>query len=746
MIRVVRDEDGGLTMAIPETLRALTEARLEEWFLEAIETEPLAVDDLLGVLDHLGKTNRQELADSWAEMLQDVLAQGADDRPVLRLLQLRHTWHGREAGFRERCRAAAKAGFSSRLGKAFVNALGDDAGMPPAEWLRRLELLFALAPGVLCYDRTWGFGVVARLDAFYAKVTVDFTRKRGHAMTFGYASEALKLIDETHLLARRHRDPEALQSLVRDNPAEVVRIALRSYGPLTMQQLKEALVDDVIPESAWKRFWDEARPVLQSDPLVDIPARRNDSISLLATARSHDDDWFAGLLETRDFSAIFEAIDELESARDVGLLPEALRAAVADRLAFVIWGAEGKQPGVVVRALLTARRLGLFDAEGRLGPRRVTSGATIDSLIAPGAFLEVIESTPARLLNPFLQAVMDHDSQTGIRVMLETLSGMTYGTLAAVIAFLKAHGGGGDVGEAMAAQFRAQGGSVAQILWLLKGPDRELADGVAGRGAIMMQAVERLEGTENGEHLRTQNQLRTLFEDGAWMAKALAELDPDQREMLLQRVRFSRGWDEIGRRTVIAGMVKAFPELEQILIDKRGAKAPAQGRARMTSWRSYRARQQQLKALVEDEIPANAREIAVARSYGDLRENAEYKYAKEQQRILYRRRDEIEGDLALVKGTDFSNIDPTRAGMGTCVVIRRPSGAEDRYVILGEWDRDEALNIISNRSKIAERLEGHVAGDSVELPASLGDETCQVLSVEALTDNVLEWLKADQES
>ena len=58
---------------------------------------------------------------------------------------------------------------------------------------------------------------------------------------------------------------------------------------------------------------------------------------------------------------------------------------------------------------------------------------------------------------------------------------------------------------------------------------------------------------------------------------------------------------------------------------------------------------------MQKKIPANSKEIAVARSYGDLRENHEYKAAKEMQKILMRRKEELETQLARARGTDFSN-------------------------------------------------------------------------------------------
>ena len=69
--------------------------------------------------------------------------------------------------------------------------------------------------------------------------------------------------------------------------------------------------------------------------------------------------------------------------------------------------------------------------------------------------------------------------------------------------------------------------------------------------------------------------------------------------------------------------------------------------------------------MVQKYIPANSKEIAVARSYGDLRENHEYKAAKEMQKILIRRKSELEAQLVRARGTDFANPRTDVVSIGT---------------------------------------------------------------------------------
>mgnify|MGYP003980326587 FL=1 len=78
--------------------------------------------------------------------------------------------------------------------------------------------------------------------------------------------------------------------------------------------------------------------------------------------------------------------------------------------------------------------------------------------------------------------------------------------------------------------------------------------------------------------------------------------------------------------------------------------------------------------------------------------------------------------------------------MGTTVSIRRTDGGEDCYCILGEWDRDEDLRIISSLSRLAQLLDGHGVGDSVALPGNSGDDVCEIIRVEGLSEAVMGWL------
>ncbi|MBC8867789.1 MAG: hypothetical protein H8E44_00130, partial [Planctomycetes bacterium] len=228
-------------MVLPNELASKSADELEEWFLTSVEEPEPPMAELLDVLSYLVSRGASAQASSWAELLQDTLGEKGDSENALKLLQLRHGWQGDRSGFRDTCVEAITATFRSRLHRIFVKNAGLDSGCELLESLRRLDVMLRFAPGMPCHDNTWGFGVIKRVDDFYEKIIVDFSSKPSHEMSLSYGAEALELISDDHILARKSADPDALKELVQNDPGEVVRIALRSYGPLTAAELQEKM-------------------------------------------------------------------------------------------------------------------------------------------------------------------------------------------------------------------------------------------------------------------------------------------------------------------------------------------------------------------------------------------------------------------------------------------------------------------------------------------------------------------------
>jgi len=140
---------------------------------------------------------------------------------------------------------------------------------------------------------------------------------------------------------------------------------------------------------------------------------------------------------------------------------------------------------------------------------------------------------------------------------------------------------------------------------------------------------------------------------------------------------------------------------------------------------------EELRKLKSVDRPDVIRAIAEARAHGDLKENAEYHAAKEQQGFIEARIKDIEGKLSHKQVIDVSAVDARgKVIFGSTVVIHDENkDKEITYKIVGEDEADIKAGMISYSSPIARALIGKDEGDAIEFQAPDGLKTFEILEV-----------------
>ncbi len=145
----------------------------------------------------------------------------------------------------------------------------------------------------------------------------------------------------------------------------------------------------------------------------------------------------------------------------------------------------------------------------------------------------------------------------------------------------------------------------------------------------------------------------------------------------------------------------------------------------------------ELKRLKAVERPKIVKEIAEARSHGDLSENAEYHAAKEKQSHLEGRIAQVEDWIARAEVIDVSRHKGDRVVFGATVTLAdADSGDEVRYRIVGELEADLKLSKISVTSPIARALIGKSEGDTVQVRSPGGEREYEISLVEFIEEEV----------
>lgn len=710
----------------------------EVQMLQCLEKEPPEISPLVHPLTVLFRED-PETADAHAKLIRITLAEKACLEQLVGFYQVMADWHATDRDWRKKAlKELTKAFERDALYLRLLELCGlESPRVRVKEAFRRIGVMARLKPGAFVFVKNFGFGILNDVRHDEGKVVIDFPNRPGHEMNMAFAAEVTDLIAPTHLFAMKHTDAAKLDAMVEENPAEVVRIALRSFGPTPAAQLQSLLVPEILPEAKWKTFWAKARKDLKDDSLVVIPSKRSEPIELLSQEKSYDAAWFRSFGEQRNMEALLQQMEELLEAQPEGGKAGDERATLVDRLRFVVIGGEGKHHDFMVRAWLISRRLGLTPGEVHL--ENFLERATHSE-----GMLNIVQALSAAMTKDFFAAMADTDPEGTDEALLKVLPELEYSALNEAIQLLFAHGKEDRVASALRQGWNQWSSEVDVMYWLSQHREKISAWNYGNVPDLVARLLKVVNRDYAGARLRVQNQLREIFRQPSWLKDVLSSMDERQRRAFTQGVKDSTAWEQLDKASVLGQIVKIDGSLQDIVSGKADEQAAA---LRPSTWvsshRSYKEKQAQLQKLINKDIPENTREIAVAREHGDLRENFEYKAAKDTQRLLMARKAEIEAQLRDVKPTDFSEFPTELAGIATTVTLTPADGGEIQYHILGEWDSDADRNIIASGSGLAKALQGHAAGDVVEIPGEQGPVKVTLQAVKPLAPDLLTWLSGE---
>jgi transcription elongation GreA/GreB family factor len=238
----------------------------------------------------------------------------------------------------------------------------------------------------------------------------------------------------------------------------------------------------------------------------------------------------------------------------------------------------------------------------------------------------------------------------------------------------------------------------------------------------MLTAMERDQFNE-----KRSNKLRDyIMDDPTLLVELIGSADLEVIKDLTRALQLSPCFDDMDKRSLLARIVKSYPAV-QTMISGEQSRAEKAETALVVSWESLERRKNEYAELVQKTIPANSKEIAVARSYGDLRENHEFKAAKEMQKILMRRKSELEAQIVRAQGSDFANTRTDVVGIGCTVSVTDLERQHaESFTILGAWDSDPDKGVISYLTAVGQALLNAKPGQEVEVPVEGGKRRYRV--------------------
>jgi len=666
--------------------------RVEELWLEALDATPISTTELFEVRRLTWKAGRKNLARTLLELLADSLEEGSESAEAL-------------AALRELVRLASPKP-PTELTERMINAFSRERSESPSleAVLEKYPMVTARRPieeleaaecwldhdlGSVVEVVGQGVGRVVDLNLQLENIKVDLGGSRPVSIPFGAVRRHLRPLPEGDFRRRKVEIPEELAAFVENEPGAALAEVLESLNePSGVSAIKAAL-EGLLPTAKWNSWWTKAR----KNPRI----LSSGSGSRLRYTVSHSAE-----------GADEALLEELRTAPPSGRLAIARRLAARDQetasaaaavLKDSLAGLESSEPGLAWQtAGILASLPGGGDAANSSRQRLIQTDAPLvllsgiaDRSARSDALTAIVESSPDGWPEVWAEWLL-HEEGTNL--------------LAEITAKLEAAGHAELVDQAMEAVFRNHANHPAQFVWACEAMSEDNCP-QAIRSRMTPSILEKIpDAITRKEFSSIRGRAKGLLDGGKVAIRLLMESANAQ-----QAARFSQR---------IARLDSVEPQRQRLVEQaaQHQHKDPAADeRPVLAATKSaVEAKQEELRTLLEVDIPRTLKGINAAAAEGDLRENFEYHMLRDRQELQSARAAKIQEELTQVRILEPGAADVSAVNIGTVIHLEDEDGnILEPITILGAWDADLDRRIFANGSDLAQRMLGRKPGDEVEI-------------------------------
>jgi transcription elongation factor GreA len=591
----------------------------------------------------------------------------------------------------------------------------------------------AMEPGAFVMHRSWGFGQIKSYDDASQRLIIDFKGKPGHPMDPAFCVNTMEVLPPKHLLVRKETDGARIAELIADNPAQLVVEALESYPnhATTVIDLELTLAQ-VIGEDKFKKWWSSAKKALVKDPRISVPEKKTECYVLRETPVSAEDEileQFNGTRSARRRIALAEELIGSVGKGEVKTDLSVILSGVADavKVSNQIDAAE-RLYGAAIRDDL-AKHLGV--EASTFEPQQAELVANVRDLPA------IAEKIPVHFQSRFLELVNETHPIEARDILFNLLKTSQGKFTTECINFLVEHGHSDELAATLKRWQTEQNLRAPVLLWIVKNRHSKKFAKLLN-DLITPRLLSAIFFAIDYEALQAASARRIpladiLSEDTDLIGDLLSTADPETARDLANTLMLNQGFEELTKKSLLARFIKIFPKIQSLVA------ADAEGREEqlLVSRSSYDRKREEYETIVSKKIPENSKAIAVAREHGDLKENSEYKMAKQDQQVLMAQKAQLERELGRARITDFKEATADQVSVGSVVEVRSEgTGQTTRYTVLGAWDSDPANHVISYKTALGAALVGRKVGETVKVRSGAAEESYVVVSIARYIDAV----------
>ncbi len=587
--------------------------------------------------------------------------------------------------------------------------------------------LEAMEAGSYVVHRSWGFGQIKSYDDSAQKLLINFEGKKAHPMDPAFCVSTLDVLPDNHLLVRKQTESAKIKDLIENNPAQLIVEALQSYPNNATTAIDlEITLAQVLGEEKFKKWWSTAKKAIAKDPRISVPAKKTECYVLRETPVSAEDEIIEQFKGTRSARRRILLAEDLltasskKSTGDLNAILSDLSESVRDSNQL---DAAERLYGACVRDDLAK----LAGVDTAYEPTQASLVSDVRSLPA------IAEKMPVNFQSRFLELVKS-THPVEVRDIAFTLLKTSQGKFTTeCINFLVENGYSDELAAALQRWQVEQNLRAPVLLWIVKNRHSKKFAKLLN-DLISPRLLSSIFYAIDYEALQAASARRIplgdiLSEDTELIGDLLSTADTETARDLANALMLNQGFEELTKKSLLARFIKIFPPIQALV----AGDAEGKEEKLLVSRKSYERKRVEYEALVSKKIPDNSKAIAAAREHGDLKENSEYKMAKQDQQVLMAQKTQLEKELSRARISDFKEATVDQVSVGSVVEVK-VGGKTTTYAILGAWDSVPDDNIISYKTPLGLALLSKKVGDIVPVKIGNTEENYTIKSITRYID------------
>ncbi|MCR5435886.1 MAG: transcription elongation factor GreA [Treponema sp.] len=574
------------------------------------------------------------------------------------------------------------------------------------EAINDFEKHIAFDKGTFVFHQKWGVGIIRKLE--HDILTINFGKKKGiHEIALKMAVTALKPLANDHIwvIKARCTDLKALKKDVKDNPAKYLKIIIQSYdNHCDLKRIKSELVDQILTAGEWTSWSNAAKKILENDNMFSVDSNNINCYTVHENELSSEEKHFNEFEAQKEFfprvDILMKYVKEVQDDEGPDLTSEDFNDKMYNYFTNRLKNIQNVDE-YVIASYLIVRKLSAIEKQIAY-PVKETFAELYGRLEDPRKTYDALKDTKnTTLKKDFIECIkMLPDWHTQyLRLFPNILDG-------GIIKTLIENGFTEDVQKFVRTSFTYYKDYKETVLfffenckdeeWFINAgipTEKQLITLINIIDLTFKKINAHVDSTENKKLNKKATEL--LF-DKEYLYDYIFNKDEDTVKKFYTMIDDIIDIDPSYKEKTRHKISEKYPNFKFPTSSEKSSKSTG---GMIVTAAKLEEKKAELDRIQNVELPANAKDVADARAKGDLKENAEYKAAREQQHMLNLSLAKLQEELNRATVFDPTTVSASTISFGTEVTLHNNKTNEDEtYTILGPWESDPEKNIISYMS------------------------------------------------